>query len=199
MHNDAGHVAANINWRVGTGGTTGIKIVGPASNPVGVAAVPGQLYDGATLHLTLNFGFVPERYWRGVFRMAYLAAFNQLGYAYIISPGALLVRRIIDGTDDPPDVILQAHPESPPRKQAWLIVTSGADYLTAILRLNSHVTRYLTVLLPVECSWEPLIALAAQHRTLQLTARPRNTAINVRFTNDPVKVLRETKIPAGSQ
>ena len=32
-HNDRGHVAVNVDWEVGTGATTGIKIVKKASDP----------------------------------------------------------------------------------------------------------------------------------------------------------------------
>ena len=196
FHNEQGHVAANILWRVGSGGTTEIKIVGEASNPAGLDGIRDHIHDGATLSFTLSFGFIPERYWRAVFRVAYLAAFERLGYRYILDHCGGLVRRVLNGTDPAPDVILQAHPVPEPPQQAWVVpIWKEPSSLAVIFRLRTTTTRYLAVLLPMGADWKALIEIAKQHRNLRLRGTQQSSEIDVTFAADPVKVLRETRFP----
>ena len=195
-HNDRGHVAVNVDWQVGTGATTGIKIVKKASDPGGVEAIAGQLHDKAKFTLTINFEFNPEKYWHGVLRSGYLAAFERFGYAYVVSDNARLVRRVLDGTDPTPEVILQAYPEPDLSTQTYMIpISREPSCIVAILRLRSATTRYLAVLLPGR-GWQPLTELAARHRELRLNVTRDGSEFDFRFSDDPVKVLRETRFSA---
>jgi hypothetical protein len=197
-HNSTGHVAANVDWRVGTGETTGIKIVGKASNAAGIDAIRNQLGDGAEFTLTFNLGFVPERYWRAAFRSAYLAAFERFGYAYVVRNNARLVREVLDGTNAAPETILQAYPEPEPQKQTFIVPIKGKwSGIVVILRLRSAVARYLAVLLPGR-EWTPLIEMAALHRDLRLNASRHDIKYEFRFGDDPVKVLRKARLPTES-
>lgn len=197
-HNPTGHVVANVDWRVGTGEATSIKIVGKASNTAGIDAIRAQLCDGAEFALTFNLGFVPEKYWRAAFRSAYLAAFERFGYAYLVSDNARLVREVLDGTNAAPATILQAFPELEPQKQTFIIPIRGKwPGIVVILRLRSAVARYLAVLLPGR-EWTPLIEMAALHRELRLSTSRGGIEYVFRFGDDPVKVLRSPGYPGGA-
>ncbi len=198
-HNQAGHVVANVDWRIGTGETTNIKIVGKASNGAGVDAIRSGLCDGAEISLTLSLGFVPEKYWRAAFRCAYLAAFQRFGYAYAVSNNAQLVRRVLDATDEPPETILQAYPEPVPQQQTFIVPIKGKwPGIVVILRLRSAVARYLAVLLPGP-EWTPLVEMAALHKELQLSASLGGIDYGFRFGDDPVKVLRKSGYPGTEE
>jgi HNH endonuclease len=78
FHSDRGSVA--VNFLLSESGMIDIRIVGKASHPAGIQAMRNLTAPGSTLNFTLNFGFIPQEYWRAVIRMAYLATFDSLGY-----------------------------------------------------------------------------------------------------------------------
>jgi hypothetical protein len=48
-----------------------------------------------TINLSLNFDYIPDRAWRAVLRVAYLVMFRALGYQYILSSPAGVIRDLI--------------------------------------------------------------------------------------------------------
>ena len=102
--NDEGRVLASVQWPSVTREVpVRIEIIGRASNPAAVQAARSQFFDGATLTLSFDLDFVPERYWKAALRAAYLTAFEVYGYEYVFSTGAEQVRRVLDGNTKVPE------------------------------------------------------------------------------------------------
>lgn len=196
LHSDRGHVAANITWGIATGDTNLIQIVGPASHPAGVAGIRDQIRAG-TLRFKMNFDFIPEAYWRAALRAAYLAAFERLGYEYVLSKAGEMARQIITGTDEVPEILLEAYPTPEPREQAFLVpIMEKPTFLIVVLRLRMVMTRYLAVFLPLAASWEYISGICQKIGQLTITSEADNpVATTITFRADPVKILREFRIP----
>jgi hypothetical protein len=202
FHNNAGNVSANFTLRLlEETAPSEIGIVGKASNPAGVQAIPEMLYDGAELSFTVNLQFVPVQYWSAVMRVGYLALFQRLGYRYAFSEGAAQVRRVLDGEAPPQGIVLQAFPnhELP---SPLLILPSQlqtVSFYIVVMRLQSEVTRHLAVLLPGEngCDWDVLVrmAVAVKRFGAHTTLANTSTEMAIRFDSDPISVLRSMAFP----
>ena len=144
----------------------------------------------------MKLNFIPESYRRAVVRAAYLAAFEQQGYRYVLSACGELARSVVNGTDLVPKVILQAYPNPEPKEPALVLPISDRPFIIVILRLTTAVTRYLAVLLPTTDSWNVPIEIAAQHKLCQLGLSKNNSALTVTFSPDPVDVLESFRFPA---
>lgn len=201
FHNDAGYVAANIEWRLND--ATQIKIVGKASNPAGVDAIRGSIKDGGTFNLTLKLGFMAEPYYRAILRVAYLAAFAYLGYGFALSKGAAHVRNALSGGPVPSAAVLEAQPdgELPGAALVRLLQAEGVgSFFLALFRLRSSMTRWFAVLLPGHegCPWDRLAELAASlpNAMLQVNAGGNAPSVSVRFSSEPLTKLQAIRIPA---
>ncbi len=104
-----------------------------------------MLYDGAELGFTLRFGFIPERYWRAVFRVGYLALFQRFGYSFILSEGGEQARRVLSGGALPEGLIFQASISAELASPLLLLplTIESASFYMVILRVRSCVTRHL--------------------------------------------------------
>jgi hypothetical protein len=195
LHNDSGHVAVNFGWH--DDAPVKIKVVGKASNPAGVSAIRGLISDGAKLKFALNFGFIPESYWRAILCVGYLAAFGYYGYTYVLSEGAAQVRRVLDGESPPNAVILEAYPaaELPLHALVRPMHISGIrPFFLALFQLRSNVTRWIAVLLPGRdgCSWDMLAKFDESPANLLLRVNPGGSLpeVSVRFNHEPLKQLQ---------
>ena len=181
------------------------KLLERLANPAGVDAIPSLLFDGAKLNFTFKLGFVPEKYWRAILRVAYLAAFWRFGYAYVLSEGAAQVRRVLDGESPPSEVILEAYPDAElplPALVNTIDITETGSLLLVLLRFRASSTRWIAVLLPGEsgCAWHVLANVAAYPPSLLLRLRLGESAdVSVRFDHEPIKRLRETRIAPFKQ
>jgi hypothetical protein len=200
LHNDGGHVAVNFEWN--EGGPVDIKVIGKASNPAGVSAVRGIISEGAKLEFTLDYGFIPEPYWRAIFRVGYLAAFAYFQYGYALSDGGEQVRRVL--TIDPPPnaAILEAYPSAP---LPWPVLVqrvqvSATECYLALFQLRSRATRWLAVLLPGPdgCSWDSLAKFVENPETLLLRVNLGDAlpGVDVRFHHEPLRRLRDSSLRA---
>jgi len=195
LHNEGGHVAVNFDWR--DDAPIEIKVVGKASNPAGVSAIRGLISGRAKLKFTLDFGFIPESYWRAILRVAYLSAFGYYGYTYVLSEGAAQVRRVLDGESPPNAVILEAYPaaELPLSAMVHPMQISGiGQFFFALFQLRSSVTRWIAVLLPGRdgCAWDVLAKFTESPANLLLLVNPGGSLpeIPVRFNHEPLKQLQ---------
>lgn len=204
-HNDKGHVAGNLTW-CPNGEAVTIQIVGKASNPAGIEAIPSQLFDGATVKMTFNFDFVAGQYWRAAMRAAYLSLFDMYGYAYVLSDGAAQVRNVLNGTAPIQErVVMEAFPYSePPGDMLIMPAALGGlgEFFVVLLRLRSKRTSYLAVLLPghAGCDWNVLSQINTNPARLRLQTTPQNwtSELFIGLDEDPVTRLRRTRIPAHS-
>lgn len=73
-----------------------ISIIGKASNMDAAEHWRGQLGDGFSFNLHMTFRYVPERFFRAVFRAGFLAVFKTEGYCYALSDGASQVRSMLE-------------------------------------------------------------------------------------------------------
>ena len=160
LHNSHGPLA--FNYMVGKGTADNCNtftLVAKACDPRAIDPSLRELHDGATLNVTFDYDFVPERYWAGAIRSAYLAAFTVRGYAYVYSAGGAQVRNVLDGKAPVPQyAVMAAYPEAEPPSE--LLVMSG-DYpslVMVLLRLVGKQTRYLNIFLPSEVGldWDVL-------------------------------------------
>lgn len=201
LHNDSGHVAANIAWRIDA--PTEIKIVGKASNPAGISAVRGSIKPDATLNLTMKFGFMGEPYYRALLRVAYLAAFAYFGYGFILREGASQIRQVLNGDGVPTAIFLEAHPEAELPFTAFVhrVPAEGIGaFSLALFQLRTTTTsRWFAALLPGDdgCTWDRLGELAAKFTNAVLQVNPVGTApaVAVRFSPEPMKKRLAFGIP----
>src|SRR5665213_944556 len=88
-------VPTDIDWKVSSGETTTFRL--RQFNPDVHAAIQRQMSESPveSINVTLNLGYVPLRSYIAVLRIAYLAMFKEMGYWYILSPAASVVREIV--------------------------------------------------------------------------------------------------------
>ena len=85
--------------------------------------------------MTFKFDFIHEPYLRAVLRVAYLAAFKQFGYNYLLSEGATQVRRVLNDGELPGAFVMQAFPSSDPL-QPVLIHAIDSSAMLVLFRLR---------------------------------------------------------------
>jgi hypothetical protein len=197
--NDGGHVALDFLLRKGSKvEPVTMKIVGKASNPRAVSALPSQMFDGAKINLKFNLDFVPDKYWRAAMRAAYLAVFDVKGYEWVFSKGAEQARAIINGDGDAPQkLVMEAFPDREPPGSMLISAASFSDlgeYFAVLLRLTSKRTRYLLVFLPGKpgCDLELLGSLYAKAPQLRLETTPETwvSPLFIYLNYDPIDQIR---------
>ena len=198
LHRTDGTIAANMLPRFGTtAAPTKVVIVTTASNPAAVAGLRSELIHGATANLELNFEFIPQQYWIGTIRAAYLAVFFDQGYEYAFSEGARQVRNVIDEkTPVNPAIIMEAFPNEEWQKDVLVMPLAFSDLgecFVVLLKLKSRRARYLAVCLPGApgCDWDGLGTLSKHAPRLRLETTPGTWTrkLHITFQCDPVSEL----------
>ncbi len=199
IHNDVGHVVANVDWNMAA--PVQIKVLGEkASNVEAVEALPKLFRENAKISMTFKFDFIHEPYLRAVLRVAYLAAFKQFGYNYLLSEGATQVRRVLNDGELPGAFVMEAFPSSDPL-QPVLIHAIDSSAMLVLFRLENLTTQWLAVLIPgpVGCPWDVIgnAVANAERLMLQIKFEKLETVVNVRFGKEPIEQLRHLKVPAA--
>jgi len=194
-----GRVVANTRLLAGTkDAPITSRIVGLASNSAAIDGIRTQLRHGSTINLTLDFGFIPEQYWKAAVRAAYLAVFCAQGYEYVFSEGARQARGVIDGTTRVnPRTIMEAFPDAEPPRDILVMPHSFSDLgecFAVLLRLKTKRTRYLNVWLPGKpgCDWDVLGTLYKHAPRLRIETTPDTwtSHLYVYLGYDPVSEMR---------
>ena len=109
----------------------------------------GSDLDRHLVNAMRGLEFDPEMYRRAVFRSAYLAAYERLGYPYVFCAQGEYVRQIIQGLEPAPEVVREACPVPEPKGEACVIpATKERPFIQVTLRMRSAQTFYLTVHFP---------------------------------------------------
>ncbi len=101
----------------------------------------------------LRLGYIPVRAWLGLLRAAHLAVFRELGYRYILSPPAGVIREIISHPEDAPaelgQIVGEIKPTSRlPREPLHIVSLPDAGVLLVVLTLTAERKRYFSAILP---------------------------------------------------
>lgn len=199
-----GLVVADMLLRAGTKEdpiTT--RIIGSSSNPAAVSGITAELGAGSEIDLLLNFDFVPQQYWTGAIRAAYLAVFCAEGYEYALSRGGSQARDVIFGKSPVnPKVIMEAFPEADIPCDVLVMPHSFSDLgecFAVVLRLKTFQTRHLLVYLPGKpgCDWDVLGGLYRHAPRLRFETYPGDSTmlLHIYLGYDPVSELRESNFP----
>ena len=148
-------VAANVEWG---DGFKNINIVGKASNPAEVQAMQEDASAGRfdELHLTLNFGYIKNRFLTGLLRCAYLALFKCFGYEYAKQDVVQAIRRRICNMDiERPrlgSLIGELRNGTIPYTDPYFIVpgnVNGIQFYIVVIRLKKETETFHFVYMPV--------------------------------------------------
>jgi hypothetical protein len=204
--NRDGHISMNLHLTKGTkDAPITMAIVGKASRESAVEELcvkPPRHGDSLTLHL--DFGFIPERYWKAALRAAYLSVFDVERYEYVYSEGAAQVRRILDGQEPvEPGVVTEAYPDTKPPSDALIMPARFediGDHYAVLLRVRSARTRYLCVFLPGKqgnewSSFKPIGENASRLR-IETTPIGSKSKLLIKLNTDPITAFRQSRIPA---
>jgi len=106
-----------------------------------------------SMDLQFSFGYVPDRAYLALLRIAYLAIFRELGYRYILSPPATVMREIISRSEHPPaglgSLIAELRSISPvPREPLQFISLGDTGTVAVVITLLAHGKRYYAVPMP---------------------------------------------------
>lgn len=148
-------VVANIEWG---DGFKKINIVGQASNPAEVQAMQDDAAAGrfGELHLTLNYGYIKNRFQTGLLRCAYLALFKCFGYEYAKADIVqILRRRVCDMDLEQPrlgSLIGELRNGNIQYTDAYFIVpgnVNGVHFYMVAIRLKKETETFHFVYMPV--------------------------------------------------
>lgn len=196
-----GHVLAEMYVPTGCSRTAPItlNVIRKASNPAALDALRTHQANGLDFSLRMSWRFIPERYWRGAIRSAYLAVFCTEGYKYVFSDGGTAVRAVLNG-DSPvqSNIIMEAFPEQEPPGDLLVMPHSFSDAgecFAVLLSLRSKRTRYLAVLLPGKtgCDWNLLGRLHHQAPRIRIKATPSqwDSELIINLGYDPISEFRK--------
>ncbi len=124
-------------------------------SPAVIDEVNGMFQKGSIESMDLNFslGYIPDRAYLALLRIAYLAIFRELGYRYILSPAAGVVREIISRSDHPPaglgDLIAELRNLAPVSREPLQFVSLGdIGAVVAVITLLTDGKRYYAAPMP---------------------------------------------------
>jgi hypothetical protein len=105
------------------------------------------------INLDLNFGFIPNSAYLAVLRIAYLAMFREVGYKYVRSPAAGVIRKLIASYPDPEAdlgrIVAEAKNVSPPPAEPLQLFSVANDIAVLVLiTLVADTKRYYCTLMP---------------------------------------------------
>lgn len=147
-------VTANIEWG---DGFKNINIVGEASNPAEVAAMQADAEAGrfGELNLTINYGYIKNRFQTGLLRCAYLSLYKCFGYEYACTEIVqVLRRRICDMNQETPrlgSLIGELRNGAVPYTDPYFIVpgnVNGVQFFMVAIRLKKQTESYHFVYMP---------------------------------------------------
>jgi hypothetical protein len=106
-----------------------------------------------TLDLNLSLGYVPGRAYLGLLRIAYLTMFKRLGYRYILSPAAGVIRRLISEFKRPaPElgrIVAELTRISPvPTKPVLCVPVPSANVVIVMMKFVTNRERHYATLMP---------------------------------------------------
>jgi hypothetical protein len=146
-------VPTDIDWKAPVGEMTTFQL--RQFDPAVHDAIRERFKDGsvASLGVTMLPNYVPLRASLGVLRIGYLAMFHAVGYGYILSPAARVVRELIADFENVPlevdHMALEANSISPlPAQAIEFHGTSGASAVMVLIRLTADTTRYYAAFMP---------------------------------------------------
>ena len=123
--------------------------------PAVVDEVRNMFQEGRIESIDLNFslGYIPGRAYLALLRIAYLAIFRKLGYPYIFSPAAGVVREIISRSEHPPadlgNLIAELKNIFPvPRDPLQLVSLGDIGAIVVVITLLADSKRYYAVPMP---------------------------------------------------
>lgn len=163
-------VAADIDWKASVGGMTTFRI--RRSNPKDMDIMRQLMDEGAAgrANVLLDMQYIPARSDLAVLRIAYLAMFRALGYSYILSPAADLVRNVVLQYESPPpdigDIVKSVRSMNPPPKEPVdLLRVGGGRAVMVVITLRENVKHQYAVfmpgdLLPPDSAWQTLREIA---------------------------------------
>ena len=110
-----------------------------------------------SMDLNFSLGYIPSRAYLALLRIAYLAIFRKLGYRYILSPAATVMRRIISRSENPPaglgNLIAELRNISPvPREPLQFISLGDTGTVVVVITLSADGKRYYAVPMPDPCT-----------------------------------------------
>jgi len=88
-------VPTDIDWKASVGEMTTFSL--RQFKPSVHEAIQNQMRDGSvkTINVSISFDYIPGRTNIALLRIAYLAMFREIGYGYILSPAASVIREVI--------------------------------------------------------------------------------------------------------
>lgn len=150
-------VTVNMTWGPPAAGKD-IAVVGKASNPAASDAIEEECRKGniEDLHITLNFGYIPNQFQTGLLRAAYLVLFRIFDYHYARHEVVQAVRRrIVDPSLDTPDVrtlVGELRNSTIPIDNDYFVIRGAMDdvpFFMVVIRLKRATESRHFVMMPV--------------------------------------------------
>jgi hypothetical protein len=106
-----------------------------------------------SIDLHFSLGYIRGRACLALLRIAYLAMFRELGYAYILSPAAGVLREIISRSENPPadlrNLMAELNNIFPvPRQPLQFVSLGDIGAIAVVITLLADSKRYYAVPMP---------------------------------------------------
>ena len=150
------------------------------SRPAVLDEIKHVFQEGRIESIDLNFslGYIPGRAYLALLRIAYLAMFRELGYAYILSPAASVLREIISRAENPPvdlrNLIAELKNILPvPRQPLQFVSLGDIGAVAVVITLLADSKRYYAVPMPdPRASADNVLETLRNAITVLLASRP---------------------------
>jgi hypothetical protein len=148
--------------------------------PAVVDEIKNMFQQGRIDSIDLNFslGYIPGRAYLALLRIAYLAMFRELGYPYILSPAAGVVREMISRSELPPadlgNLMAELKNISPvPREPLQFVSLGDIGAIAVVITLFADSKRHYAVPMPApRASADNVLETLHNAITVLLASRP---------------------------
>jgi hypothetical protein len=150
------------------------------SRPAVLDEIKHVFQEGRIESIDLNFslGYIPGRAYLALLRIAYLAMFRELGYAYILSPAASVLREIISRSENSPadlrNLIAELKNILPvPRQPLQFVSLGDIGAVAVVITLLADSKRHYAVPMPdPRTSADNVLETLRNAITVLLASRP---------------------------
>jgi hypothetical protein len=163
-----GVVTANLTSRSATkADPMTFTVLGKHTNPARIDELQASLKAGGELKIEMKFPVIRGAAYQALYKTAYLALFNELGYEYVLSHSAAAVRAALKKGDySVLYPVLEAHVDGDPGPLLIVPFPAPVQAYLVVVRLSKGIRRYYAAMLPTVSVNEPAPRLNRLARAL---------------------------------
>jgi hypothetical protein len=146
-------VPTDVDWKASVQEVTTFRL--RRFNPAVHEAIQQHMRDGEveSFKITLSLDYIPARACLGVLRIAYLVMFRELGYSYILSSAARVVREMLKQYANPPTEVsrlaIEVGEVTPTPAEPWqLYAVGGGIAIMVLITLRADTKRIYATFMP---------------------------------------------------